>query len=417
MVLFSRPVLSGILASGLSGYLLAIFMTYLAPFLDLLGTAAFIVGIILFSRNFFQIFLRIPLSEISQIIGRRPLIILGNIFYTMAFLLLYLSADWKLVFVATVFVAVGMACYWPSMFAYIGDISSDDYGKINGYIFMGSDMGIIIGTSLVSYALNNDILDLRGVFLWSLLSGLIGSFVIYFTLSEVIKDRDRQTTENLFAAFQSSLYRTWHSFKTMTSRSPLWLIYLFQFTISFTEYFFSSLFGIFVIRAKGYTAGDLANIILYSTVIVFFLKPYLGSISDKWGFKYPAMTGLLFNAVIIFSLTQVNSFILILSLYTLLSATSLTTYLAVNGATSYASPSQLRGLAMGTLGSYVSLGRSTSSLVVTPVWQLFEDLTGDRGEALIIVFKIISVVIILAVFVLYALTRRVDLSQYQKNVD
>jgi len=59
-----------------------------------LGTEILIITVIVSLRNFLQLFLRVPLGELSQIIGRKPLINAGHFSYTIALSLLILAEDW-----------------------------------------------------------------------------------------------------------------------------------------------------------------------------------------------------------------------------------------------------------------------------------------------------------------------------------
>ncbi|MHA2347177.1 MAG: MFS transporter, partial [Candidatus Hodarchaeales archaeon] len=91
---------------------------------------SFIAGI----RNLLQIFLRIPLGELSQIIGRKPLILFGHLSYTIALLLLFLATDWVFVFIGTIFIGLGMSFFWPAIFGYLGDLDTNKVGESMGRI-------------------------------------------------------------------------------------------------------------------------------------------------------------------------------------------------------------------------------------------------------------------------------------------
>ncbi|MHA2172683.1 MAG: MFS transporter, partial [Candidatus Kariarchaeaceae archaeon] len=93
------------LTSLFTSYSLAIFMFYLGIHLDSLGATALIVGLVFTIRNILQIFIRVPIAEMSQIIGRKPLIISGNAFFVLALVLMYLANHWFIVFCATILVA------------------------------------------------------------------------------------------------------------------------------------------------------------------------------------------------------------------------------------------------------------------------------------------------------------------------
>ena len=127
-------------------FTLVMFGTFIGVHLNNLAASALIIGFVFTSRNIIQIFLRVPLSEISQYVGRKPMIITGMMGYTLALGLLYLADNWIIALIATLVLGVAMSAHWPSVFAYIGDISATieinkkNYGKINGIIFQGQDI-------------------------------------------------------------------------------------------------------------------------------------------------------------------------------------------------------------------------------------------------------------------------------------
>lgn len=87
---------------------LTLYMGYLSIFLteDLI-VSIFIFTVIVTSINIFQIFMRVPLAGFSQVVGRKPMILFGNLFYSVVvcsisncrslfscFLLFYFSRYW-----------------------------------------------------------------------------------------------------------------------------------------------------------------------------------------------------------------------------------------------------------------------------------------------------------------------------------
>ena len=81
------PVLLGIVGS----FSLSIFGAYVGLHLEDIGTAGIIIGVILALRNIYQLFLRVPLAQFSQMIGRKPLLIAGVFFYASSLLVLSVS--------------------------------------------------------------------------------------------------------------------------------------------------------------------------------------------------------------------------------------------------------------------------------------------------------------------------------------
>ncbi|MFX0184905.1 MAG: hypothetical protein ACFE95_17625, partial [Candidatus Hodarchaeota archaeon] len=80
------------LATLLASFQLIIINNYIVIYLqeDLL-TAIIIITLIITLRNLIQIFLRVPLGELSQIIGRKPLLLFGHFSYTLALIFLFIA--------------------------------------------------------------------------------------------------------------------------------------------------------------------------------------------------------------------------------------------------------------------------------------------------------------------------------------
>jgi MFS family permease len=139
---------------------------------DLL-TSIFIISVIVSLRNVLQLLFRIPLGELSQQIGRKPLIVLGNLSFTLALLFTFLATDWILVLVAIIFLGFGMSSYWPACFSYIGDVSDERYGQNNGKMFQGMDIGLIISSLLAVVLLDVVQIELKLIFGLFFIFGLI----------------------------------------------------------------------------------------------------------------------------------------------------------------------------------------------------------------------------------------------------
>ena len=164
-------------------------LTLFASYLPIYLTNDVIVSIVIFtiiisSINFFQIFLRMPMGALSQILGRRPLILFGNLLINVALFLLFMAPNFLLVLIAALLVALGMSCYWPASFSYIQDCDAKNYGKNNGRIFTLGDIGILIGALLAKIFLDQFLVDLRIFFLILAIIGLFATITFLFLLPE-----------------------------------------------------------------------------------------------------------------------------------------------------------------------------------------------------------------------------------------
>ena len=208
MHILSRPVIGAFISSIFAALSLSVFMNYVGNFLSDLSATALIISIIFFSRNFIQIFIRVPIAEFSQIIGRKPLIIGGIFFLSIALIIMYFATSWHQILIATLFVAIGMSGYWPGLFAYIGDISTDDYGKINAFVFQGSDIGVLLGALITKYLLSSSNLMLRDVFFQIGLISLIGSIFSYVILPESLSDENRLIVNSKLSSIKTSFVKS-----------------------------------------------------------------------------------------------------------------------------------------------------------------------------------------------------------------
>ena len=406
MKFISSEIFFAMVLSLFANYSLSIFIAYLGIHLTSLQATELIIGLAFTARNFFQIFIRIPIGEFSQIIGRKPLLVAGNFLFALAFMIMNLAEHWVIIIAATSLIAVGMSCFWPALFAYIGDISKNNFGRINGLIFQGSDVGVIAGALFANYVLDRQILDLRGLFLISSGIGLFGTLVVWAFLPEVLEEEHKLIVESKVKAFYQSFRRSIQSITSVSKQLPLRSAYSYQVIVAFVEYFIVSFFPLLVVISFGYGESIVAYVLLVSTVVVFVFKPILGSISDKFGLRAPTTIGLIVNGftlVLISFETNLNSIIV---LYSVLLAASVTTYVAVNGATAKYSKSKERGLAMGTLGVYVSIGRTSSSIILAITWFILTSVTGDEAESLKSLFRVAGGLTLFVVAILFPISKK-----------
>ncbi len=370
--LLSRDRSGLIMSTFLGNFCLAIYGSYVGVYLEQLGTAVILIGLILAARNASQIVLRVPLGELSQIVGRKPLILGGLLSYSTAFYLMALAWNWWFVLLATTLVALGMSFFWPAMFSAVGDVANENYGRFNGRIFQGGDVGVILGSFFAAFVLKSLRWPLNQLFLATGFISTVLVLVLTVIVPEVLSSEHQKKVESVFNALWSSFRSMVGSFWKMTTRKELYRVYGFQLLISFSEYMLTSFFPLLIVVAKGFPLEIVAELTLYSTVVLFFFKPYLGGISDRFGYQLP-VTGALFLTVTSFFVMVISNDLRILWIsYVFAQAGLMTSYLAVNGGTSRAVPNSERGLALGVLGAHVSLGRSLSSLLLSPLWELFD---------------------------------------------
>lgn len=425
MSIFRREVLVAANVSLFATFLQVMVMAYLGIHLNSFQTSALLIGFIFGVRNFIQIFFRIPIGEFSQVVGRKPLLLVALGFYSLAHFILFLSTNWIYDLIATIILGFGMTFYYPALFAYIGDIADANYGKINGFVFQGADVAIIVGTFIVKKFLDKgsfiidsnyltyglldigaftigfkDPIDLNLIFLGSAVIGVIGVIINSIVLRETLSEEERKVVPSKLRSLGQSFRNSHRSFRKMSKDNKLRPVYQLQFVVAFGEFFFQSFIGLLVVLSLGYSEGDVAYVLSLGTLILFPLKPFLGSISDKLGYRNPILVSLTLNGFLLILITQATELWMVIWIYAFYMANNMTSYLACNGATSHNSENNQRGVAMGVLGVYVSIGRTLSSLLLGVIWQLMTIITDDKGESLIVVFVVTGVILLISSFVM-----------------
>ncbi|UJG40187.1 MAG: MFS transporter [Candidatus Heimdallarchaeum aukensis] len=395
-----RRKLSPVLLGVVGVFSLSVFGSYVGLHLKDIGTTQIIIGVILAMRNIYQLFLRVPLSDFSQKVGRKPLLFSGLFCYSLALFTLFLANHWILVFIATTLLALGMSSFWPALISYIADVEKDNVGKLQGRTFQGTDMGSILG-SLVAYLLIKLLkFPLQNLFGITALASFIAGILLFFYVPESLDVSIRSNAQSKIRDLLTSFKSMFSSLAIVSKQRSLMIVYFYQIVLAFLEYFMTAFFPFLIttsvaLGGKGMPYETVALIMWINSGVLIFFKPLFGRIIDKFGFKLPITITLSICAVTIWSLVVVNSLVFIVVIYLIYSAATLTSYIATNSETTRRAKVAQRGLAVGALGFYLSAGRSLSTLVLSPVW---------RTLGIALLFKIAASIVAVFLIILSFLT-------------
>ena len=417
-----RRRLSAVLLGIVGGFSMTIFMSYVGLHLDDIRTTAWLIAFIFALRNIYQIFLRVPLGHFSQIVGRKPLLIGGCGLYAISLFFMAIATHWGFVIVAITFLAIGMSCFWPVIFAYIGDFEDEHIGQSQGRLFQGTDIGAVLGALLAFLLLRRSHIEIQKIFTFKLQSlvvfpqmsaamsplrilfawgsgiSFLGVIGLAFFMPEVLKKEDRLQVDSKLKALGESFLSMFRNLAIVTKQKKLNFIYILQLFVAFLEYMVTAFFP-FLIVSKGYPDDTVAQIAWISAGVLLFFKPYMGKIVDKIGYKGPIYFTLLFSSAMLVFMVIVDSLPGLIIIYMFYAASSLTSYLGVNTGTTRVSKTTQRGMALGALGFYVSFSRSISTLSLTPVWNNF---------GIDAVFIATAIIVATAVIIIYVIFKFLD---------
>jgi len=375
MMQFNRPIWKAGFATVITTFQLVILENYIIIFLkEDLVTAIMVITIIISLRNLLQLFLRVPLGELSQIIGRKPLLVSGHICFILSLISAAFADNWVWILISTVFMAIGMSAFWGNLFAFIGDVAPDSSGGNLGRIFQMADVGSIFGLILASFLLKELLWGLKEIFGIVAIIAIISGIVNIIILPETLDEEHRKRVPSIPKALIASFFTMLSSLIDMTRRKNLTRVFFFQYILSFIEFTATTFLPLLIVE-KGFSRGDVSEIGMWAILVIVWFKPYLGRLTDRFNFNVViTLTTTIYCLGLLVCTTvpdnSVQSYWLFVLLFIILNASLITAYMAESSQTSKAAPVSFRGTAQGALGFYVSLGRATSTVVLGPIWEL-----------------------------------------------
>lgn len=227
----------------------------------------------------------------ADVYGRRLMIILGLIGFTVSMGVFYLSDNLTVLLISRAIGGVGAALLIPAIFAYVADITTlKQRAKGNSYISAAMSLGIVIGPGIGGFFAE------FGLKAPLLLSAIV-SFVAVISSIILLKEPDRepyvQTSES------ESLPRQLVS----STRKPYFFVLIINLVMAFGLMAYESVLGLFVSETFSATPQQIAVMItgtgIVSVIVQLFavdrLVSLLGEIKVVLIFIMLAALGFLFS--------------------------------------------------------------------------------------------------------------------------
>ncbi|MHA2276732.1 MAG: MFS transporter [Candidatus Kariarchaeaceae archaeon] len=349
--------------------LVTTYNTYIILYLEKdLFISTILITIIVSLQNILQLIFRVPLSQLSQILGRKPLIIGGHICYFLSILLIIISSNIWVLFTSSCILAVGMSSYVPAIFAYVGDVTDNNYGELLGRVFLMGDIGIVLGAFISYFILG--VLSLNFCWLFGVMAALqlFAICVAFRIIPEVIDENDRMKFAKTVKLIGQSLVNSFRSLHDLSSKYKYRILFFYQFIFAALEFMFITFFAVLIVN-KGFSKGDVGRIIFIGTLCLLWFKPSLGKLSDRVGYRALKSRILCVISIVFIFIIHINNIFLLIFAYITVILLIYTSYQALAGDLSKLVTSSERGVTMGVLGFYMSLGRGISTLLVGLIWK------------------------------------------------
>ncbi|MHB1132945.1 MAG: MFS transporter [Chloroflexota bacterium] len=293
-------------------------------------------------------------GQLSDRIGRRPVLLVGLGGYVISFLIMAAANGMEMLFLARVVAGALSSATLPTAMAFVSDTTShEDRGSGMGLLGAAMGLGMIFGPALGGY------LSQFGITAPFYFSAALASVVFVFaflTLPETLAQKGRSTARTASPAAQVRLLAG-------AMRGRLAVYFLVSFIVSFGMANLEGVFAFFAADKLGYGPAEVGIVFVVMGIMGVLVQGVaIGPLVSRFGEERLMQAGLLVGGLGMFLVIQAFDMPSLVAFVTLqgLGLTVLrpaTTSLLSKRATAG------QGTTMGLLGSFDSLGR-----MIGPVW-------------------------------------------------
>ncbi len=326
-------------------------------YIESLGASGSALGALMATFAVMQ-FLFAPIwGSLSDRFGRKPFLILGVLGNGIAMLFFGLSTQLWMLFASRALSGILSSATLPTAMAYIGDsTSSENRGGGMGVIGAAMGMGMVLGPGLGGWLAGTSLAT--PFFVAAGLSAVALIFIIVI-LPESLSPDQREPSSSKIQGPQ---------FKEMWDAlfSPIGILLMMAFILSFALTNFESIFGLFALERYQYgpqRVGAILTVIGINSVLMQGLLT--GPLTKRWSEVSIVRLSLIGSAIGFVLMLLANSFVTVLITVTIFVLSNSLLRPVVSSLTSKRATIG-QGVAMGLNNSFMSLGRMAG-----PVWAGF----------------------------------------------
>lgn len=311
-----------------------------------LGASSQMIGLAVAASTVSGIFLKMPAGILSDIVGRRTILIIGSLFFAFTPFFYPIVSSIIILVIVRLLHGSATAIFSPTISATISDLADKknrgvQLGFFSSIQGIGQTLGALLGGFLISY---------QGFGLTFLTSGFIG-LVGLMSVLLLQKREEKSERRKLFKEFVEGI-------QEVVSNNN---IVITSFTIA-SQMFVVGAYNAFlpfyakdIVKAEAWQIGLIFGI---QTTTTLLARPFMGRFSDKTGRKPIILSALIINAMLISILPLLKSFELLLMFGVLWGlGTSVISSVAVALITDLTKQKKF-GAAHGTYGTIFDIGEA-----------------------------------------------------------
>jgi DHA1 family multidrug resistance protein-like MFS transporter len=313
------------------------------------------VGFIAAASTVVGIVVSLPAGILSDIIGRRRVILIAAIVFASApFLYLLVAQPWQLVLVR-IYHGFATAILGPVAMAAVADTFDEKRGERMGWYSSATMVGRFIAPFVGGALIFGD------NFCWVYIAtGIIGTLALVAAIRLPLSTR---TSDSMGGALKRERNEIWSDIKTILTHRGI----LATSTVEAVQYFaFGCLevfLPIFLDEQAGFSTIEIGSLFTIQIVVATLTKPIMGRFSDKYGRVVVIIAGLLLGGITMAFITYSYNYLLLAVLIGLFGLGLATVTASTAALVADLSKASSHGGALGVLSSVMDIGHSTGPMV------------------------------------------------------
>jgi MFS transporter, DHA1 family, multidrug resistance protein len=340
---------------------LAIFSSTMAKnpalplFIRSMGVPLSTVGFIAAASTVIGIVASLPAGILSDIIGRRRVILSAAVvFATAPFLYLLITQPWQLVLVR-VYHGLATAILGPVAMAAVADTYAKGRGERMGWYSSATMVGRFVAPLVGGLLIFGD--NFRWVYVADGIAGILA------LLAALRLPLATNTSGSAWKAFRERRGRYGQEIKFIFRHGGI----LATSGIEAAQYFafgaIETFLPIFLSEKKHYATWQIGLLFTAQILAAALTKPIMGKLSDKYGRVPMIVSGLLLGAAATALVVVSPAYLLTMGLIAVFGLGLATVTASTSAMVADLSRAEGRGLAMGVLSSIMDVGQSTGPMV------------------------------------------------------
>lgn len=328
-------------------------------FIRSLGVAEGTVGFIAAASTVVGIVVSIPAGILSDLIGRRKVLLLSMVvFATAPFLYLLVQSPWQLVLVR-IYHGLATAILGPVAMATVADLYDAGRGEKMAWYSSATMVGRFIAPTVGGLLIFGD--NFRWVYLADGVAGVL-ALLAALQLPRV----DNQPAESAHKA-QAGLRASWGAVRqdlgALLRNARLLSTSLIEATQYFAFGFVEVYLPIYLKENLGLETWQIGTLFTAQVVMAAVSKPLSGRLSDRFGRAPMISAGLILCALTMILMPVVRLYALLIVLLAGFGLGLATVTASTSAFVADLSRASTHGAAMGTLSSIMDVGHSTGPMV------------------------------------------------------